>query len=245
MSSRQAITTVTFDVGSTLLEARPEIDEMFWRVAVSRGHGITYEEVSPHLDAVNQFYEEEYIKDGDFWSSPEGSVEIFLEMYRYMAHLTGLARDAEDIAQGINKAYHQATAWHVYKDVVPCLKSLKRMHLTLGVISNWSTDLYKLLRSLQLTSFFDCVTASAEVGYRKPDPVIFDLTLETLHSNPSATIHVGDRVDADGVGALEAGITPVIIDRGTGHTYEAQGMELTAISSLEQLPQLIATQNQS
>lgn len=237
------ITTVTFDVGSTLLEARPEIDEMFYRVATSRGHDIAYEDVSCHLDAVNQFYEEEYIKDGDFWCSPEGSVEIFLDMYRYMGHLTGLSHDAEDISQEINKAYHQATSWHIYDDVVPCLKALKQMRLSLGVVSNWSTDLYEILRSLQLAPYFDVVTASAEVGYRKPNPIIFDLTLEKLQSAPGQTIHVGDRADADGVGALEAGVLPVIIDRGEGHAYEAQGMEIAVISSLEALPKLIAERN--
>lgn len=230
--SSAKITTVTFDVGSTLLESSPEIDEMFYLVATERGHELTYEEVSVRLDAVNQFYEEEYLKDGDFWCSPEGSVEIFLEMYRYLAHLVGLGDEADDLAYAINECYHFAESWAIYDDVLPCLKALKAAHIKIGVVSNWSADLKDLLRSLRLLPYFDSVIASAEVGYRKPNPVTFDLALEELQSSPAETIHVGDRVDADGVGAQAAGIRPLIINR---NPTTAAPQEFTQITSLEQV----------
>lgn len=227
------ITTVTFDVGSTLLESSPDIDEMFYLVATERGHKLSYEEVSARLDAVNQFYEEEYLKDGDFWCSPEGSVEIFLEMYRYLAHLVGLGGEANDLAYAINERYHYAESWAIYDDVLPCLKALKAAHIKIGVVSNWSADLKDLLRSLRLLPYFDSVIASAEIGYRKPNPVIFDLALEELQSTPAQTIHIGDRIDADGVGAQAANIMPLIIDRSIAHSETRQGY--THIHSLQEV----------
>lgn len=80
-------------------------------------------------------------------------------------------------------------------------------------MSNWDAELEDLLRDLRLLPYFDTVVSSAAVGYRKPNPVIFDLACEQLGVRPGACAHVGDRPDADGDGAAAAGIRPVIIDR--------------------------------
>lgn len=75
-----------------------------------------------------------------------------------------------------------------------------------------------LLRDLRLLPYFDTVVSSAVVGYRKPNPVIFDLACERMGVRAEACVHVGDRPDADGDGARAAGVRPVIIDR---HDAEA------------------------
>lgn len=234
-SPHNTITAVTFDVGSTLLEASPDIDFMFCRVARNLGYQITQGEVSMHLEAVNQFYEEEYLKDGDFWCSPVGSVEIFLEMYRYLAHLCGLEESAEELAHAVNEQYHHPESWAVYDDVIPSLRALKQEHIKLGVISNWAADLTDLLRDLRLLPYFDVVIASAEVGYRKPDPIIFDLACEALESAPEEVLHVGDRVDADGYGAQSAGIKPLIIKRNVSSRPSSPSDEYIHLKSLEEV----------
>lgn len=233
------VKAVLFDIGSTLIEANPDIDHIFYKVATRRGHKLELDEAEKCLPIVNEFYEKEYLKDGDFWCSPQGSVEIFLDMYRYFCHLTGLERDADAIVKEIHEHYLSARAWKIYEDVKPCLKELKRDHLVLGVVSNWSTSLKDLLRDLQLLPYFEVVTSSADIGYRKPNPLIFELTLETLALSPDEVVHVGDRIDADVKGAQEAGITPVLLDRsgrylGTDHSF-------STISSLSELPTLIRT----
>lgn len=230
-----SIKAVFFDVGSTLIDPEPGIDGMFCTVAQHRGHTIELDEVALHLDAVNTFYEAEYVKDGDFWCSPVGSVEIYLEMYRYLAHLVGLSHDCEGIAQEVNEAYRMARHWKVYDDVHNCLIELKKRHLRLAIVSNWSPNLRDLMRSLQLAPYFDEIVSSADVGYRKPDPMIFTLTLERLGLKPEEVVHVGDRPEADGIGAQACRITPCIVDR-FGYCGET---EFTRISSLEDLVRCI------
>ena len=41
------------------------------------------------MPALDAYYEAEYLRDGDFWCSHEGSVAIWLEQYRYLCHLIG------------------------------------------------------------------------------------------------------------------------------------------------------------
>lgn len=229
------IEAVLFDVGSTLIDADPDIDGTFFEVATARGHELELDAVSACLPEVNRFYEREYLRDGDFWCSHEGSVEMYLEMYRYLSHLTGLGADAEGIAHAVNEAYCQPSYWRILDDVIPCLKELKRRHLRLGIVSNWSSNLESLIRDLRLAPYFDEIVSSADVGYRKPDPMIFTIALERMGVNASETLHVGDRPDADGVGAEAAGIRPVIVDRAGMH----DSCGFAVVSSLRDLASLL------
>ena len=209
---------VFFDVGSTLLFPCPSVAETLARVAAERGHDVTVRDMEPHMPAMDAYYEAEYLRDGDFWCSHEGSTAIWLDQYRYVCHLAGIGHDAEGVAQAAHACYRRANHWELYPDVAACLRALKEAGYLLGVVSNWDAGLEELLRDLRLLPYFDFVTSSAVVGYRKPNPVIFELACEQARVDPAAAVHVGDRPDADGDGAAAAGIRPIIIDR---HDAEA------------------------
>ena len=226
---------VFFDVGDTLLHACPSVAETFARVAARRGHALTVRDVEAYMPAVDAYYEAEYLRDGDFWCSHEGSVEIWLEQYRYLCSLAGNAHDAEDMAREVHAVYCGAEGWEAFPDVEGCLRTLKKRGFALGVVSNWDAGLESLLRGMRLLPYFDVVVSSAVVGYRKPDPVIFDLACEALGVAPAAAVHVGDRPDADGEGAVAAGIRPVIIDRAGGR----EGCPYERVSTLTDVPKLL------
>ena len=166
---------VFFDVGSTLIRPCPSVAETFARVAAERGHDLTVRDVEPHMPAMDAYYEAEYLRDGDFWCSHEGSTAIWLDQYRYVCHLAGIGHDAEGVAQTVHEAYRRAECWETYADVTACLRALKERGYALGVVSNWDAGLEGLLRDLRLLPYFDTVVSSAVVGYRKPNPVIFNL----------------------------------------------------------------------
>lgn len=210
---QRTVQVVLFDVGNTLIFPCPSVAETLARVATERGHDVRVEDIRAHMPAMNAYYEAEYLRDGDFWCSHEGSTAIWLDQYRYVCHLAGLEHDAEGIAQAVHACYRRADHWSVYSDVATCLTSLKKAGCRLGVVSNWDAGLEGLLRELGLLPYFDFVISSAVVGYRKPDPVIFELACEQACVNPTAAVHVGDLPSADGDGACAAGIRPIIIDR--------------------------------
>lgn len=229
------IRAVFFDVGDTLIHTCPSVAAAFARVAARRGHNLALREVEACMPTVDAYYEAEYLRDGDFWCSHEGSVEIWLEQYRYLCELTGIGHDAEGMAQEVHRVYSCGDGWRAFEDVEECLRTLKRRGYALGVVSNWDIGLEELLCELRLLPYFDVVISSAVVGYRKPNPVIFDLACEELGILACETVHVGDRPDADGDGAFQAGIRPVIIDRHgscADCAYER-------IGTLEDLPELI------
>ncbi len=225
-----------FDVGATLLHPCPSVAETFARIAAERGHGLTVRDVEPHMPGMEAFYEAEYLRDGDFWCSHEGSVAIWLDQYRYLSHALGIVQDAEGMAQAVHEAYRRADHWRLYPDVLSCLNGLKERGIALAVVSNWDAELEGLLRDLELLPYFDLVISSANVGCRKPDPVIFEHALERLNVASGNAVHVGDRPDADGDGASAAGIRPLIIDRDGSKA----GCGYECLRSLAEVSRLVA-----
>ena len=55
----------------------------------------------------------------------------------------------------------------------------------------------------------DAVVLSSEVGKRKPHAAIFERALEEVAVEPGDALFVGDRIDADVLGASRVGMTTV------------------------------------
>ena len=84
---------VFFDVGNTLLKADPPVPEVFARVARRLGYPITVRDVEPFMAEVDEFYESEYLKDGDFWCDHDRAVNLWLDMYTILANRCELKGD--------------------------------------------------------------------------------------------------------------------------------------------------------
>ena len=81
----------------------------------------------------------------------------------------------------------------------------------LGLLSNFTHPpaAQAILDGLGLTSFFDVVLISGEVGYRKPHASVFRLLVEKLGVAPEELLYVGDDPEPDIDGARSAGVQPV------------------------------------
>jgi beta-phosphoglucomutase len=101
----------------------------------------------------------------------------------------------------------------LFDDVRPALAGLREMGLRLGVLSNFGTHLREILQRFEVSADFDFIVVSAEVGLAKPDPRIFELTLEQAGCPRDRMLYVGDHVGDDIEGARGAGIDAVLIDR--------------------------------
>ena len=118
---------------------------------------------------------------------------------------------------------------------VPLLASLQEANIPLGLVSNvtgpveiFETD----LRDKGLASFFAVTVWSSAVGYRKPDPKIFAIALESLSLVPGRHIvMVGDSEKADILGGKRMGFTTVKVmsnrkDTGSSADYVVTGADL-------------------
>jgi putative hydrolase of the HAD superfamily len=111
-------------------------------------------------------------------------------------------------------AYFARTeAWQLYPETLATLTALAGRGFPLGVISNFDSRLLGLLDGFGLTRFFDPIVISTHAGAAKPEGAIFTQALARHGFRPEDTLHVGDSLHADIVGARGVGMIPVLVDR--------------------------------
>ncbi|MHC1786471.1 MAG: HAD-IA family hydrolase [Christensenellales bacterium] len=97
--------------------------------------------------------------------------------------------------------------------VIDMLEGLSGLGLKLGIISN-TASLYQVFDQLErygIRGYFRDVTLSSQVGYRKPHPGIFQISLLQLRSEPQHCVYVGDTLSRDVLGAKRAGFACAIL----------------------------------
>jgi len=78
-----------------------------------------------------------------------------------------------------------------------------------------------------------------DLGIGKPDPAPFIEALKRGHAHAREAVHVGDHPGDDIAGAQRAGLRAVWYNPG-GKTWEADKAPDAEISSLTQLPEVLA-----
>lgn len=136
-----------------------------------------------------------------------------------------------------------ARAWRLHDDTIPMLDALAGRRF--GIITNAELD-FQLgkLNALAVTGRFEHVIASGTVGAAKPDARIFAHAASVFGVSVTECVYVGDRLHTDAIGAVDAGMRGVWIDRPglatEGELVEAASRGIDVIRSLAELPALLA-----
>ncbi len=103
----------------------------------------------------------------------------------------------------------------------------------MGVITNNSTaEQIEKLRALDIAHFFEVIVISEDVGVTKPNPKIFEITLERFGAKPHEVVMIGDSFENDIEGAIGAGIAPLWLARNESETLAITGnMEQKAVKT--------------
>lgn len=103
--------------------------------------------------------------------------------------------------------------WFVYSDVYPALEYWQKSGIEMGIISNFDSRLYQVLKNLNLADFFTSVTISTEVNSAKPDRQIFQAALQKHNCLPEAAWHIGDSYKEDYQGSKTLGLKAIWLNR--------------------------------
>lgn len=124
-----------------------------------------------------------------------------------------------------------------FPDVVPALDALPYRH---AILSNSSTALQeRRLTTLGLRDRFEALLCTDEIGCAKPDPSAFLIACDILGLRPGQVAYVGDRLDVDALGARDAGLHGIWIDRSRTTAPLPDGVH--RITTLAELPALLQT----
>lgn len=87
-----------------------------------------------------------------------------------------------------------------------------------------------------LSDFFEAVYTSDALGYKKPHRAAFEEALTAAKANPRDAVMIGDDLQADVVGAREAGMRAVHFNPGAAAHGEQVWRTVTTLTQLLQLP---------
>jgi putative hydrolase of the HAD superfamily len=231
------VKVIFFDAVGTLIEIRGCVGEIYNRAAREFGF-----EAEPRILQLN--FERSFRRQPPLafpTGTPEAALtELEKDWWRNLvkAVFNGLGSFPrfDQFFEEIFERFRGRELWRVFDDVAPTLTELKRRGLKLGVISNFDSRLYDVLRSCGLDHFFDSVHISARVGAAKPDPAIFQAALNYHLVEARQAWHAGDSLREDVEGAAAIGMNALLINRGNS----ILGNALTpTISRLDQILQLI------
>ena len=117
------------------------------------------------------------------------------------------------------------------EDVLSALRHLRREGLKLGLLSNIDEREAECWTRSPLSSLFDVVCMSCEIGYSKPSKEAYTTVLSRLGEDASSSVYVGDGSHDELRGAKEAGFGLVVFMKGfisRSPTWDAEVMRKRA-----------------
>jgi len=230
------------DLDGTLCDARPA-----WTAGVAAAFELLGSH-RPDLDRQHALDEWQKVNTLLFGRLDAGELTMQqVRQRRFRVLLKSLDAEDDDLADELNDvlAHVRLSNICLFEDSVSTLRTLRsRYHV--GIISNGAGDdhddsQWSVLRQLGLLDLVDSVWISDEVGFRKPDPRIFEVALEEVGVDPAEAAHVGDSPAKDVAGANAAGLTSVLLWREPGEIKVGGPEQRPAIvvRSLARLPEAL------
>jgi HAD superfamily hydrolase (TIGR01549 family) len=134
--------------------------------------------------------------------------------------------------------------WLIESDTIPTLKRLRAENFHIGLVSNASDsrDVLSLVDKFGIRDYFDFILVSADCGYRKPHPRIFELALTHWGYLPDEIAMIGDNLDADISGAKPLGIYTIWIKRRSKNADSILIAPNATVETLSEIPPLLLQQ---
>ena len=145
--------------------------------------------------------------------------------------------DFDVFFRSLYSCFSTAEPWFVYPETRSALEQWKQQGITLGLLSNFDSRIYKVIVALGLDHYFSSITISTEIGAAKPDRLIFESALakHELERLPDLAWHIGDSFKEDYQGAVAVGITAFWLDRDRTPTTNPLKLAARGISLLTDL----------
>jgi len=206
---------------------------------IYRAEKATYDWLLKNYPRITDFYSEQDLFEfrKKFMHSEEKySIDLSLMRIDMLAELAEQFDYPADTMskQGFDLFYRLRHDVSFYDDVFPVLDKLKD-HFRLGSISNGNAS----AGLTALNEYFEYFINAADVMKRKPDGEIFQAFCAHLNVAPEQCLYVGDDPVYDVVGANDAGMPAIWLNRESQSWPQELKPALAEISSLRQLPELL------
>ncbi|MHA2394969.1 MAG: HAD family hydrolase [Promethearchaeota archaeon] len=218
------IKAVLFDLGGTLIKTI-EIPEIYRRILAKYGIDVSVNQIREAHEANEQ------LSNSFIITQLEIGYKYWYDWNQHVMESLGFGERSEYLGKIIADLWWDYADLELYPDVKTTIQELRKRDIKVGVVTNgFKYDYLVILNKLRLIDFFDIVVGPDSCGYGKPDKQIFLYALDVLGLKPGEVIHVGNEYKYDYVGAENAGITPILIER-----EQDIDVDVSIISSLNQV----------
>ena len=205
---------ILFDAGDTLVKLSRPFPVLMKEVLAE--HGLTADEDDLAAATWEVFGEAEAARANlpaeEAHASDEASERYWTGLYLEVGRRARLPGFGQAHARAVYDVILHEQPFDLVAGARELLQWARAKGYRLGLVSNWGTDLPRLLDRLELTPFFDVIVISAQFGMEKPNPRIFRKAVSDLGLSPSEVLYIGDDYYNDGIGAWAAGLTPLLVD---------------------------------
>ena len=215
-----ALRAVIFDLGDTLWPLQyettvwPRVRELMVEDFV-RLRGQTEHEAGESVDqlrsAIGRILADTFLGEGYDQLPFEHYVERALEK---------AGMEGDEIAPAVCQAFYMAEHRHesvtADSETVAMLSDIRKRGLSLGLVSNTFSPghFHQLaLNRCGVAGLIDAPVYSTDMGFRKPDPRIYEHCLSLLDVAPDTALFVGDRLREDVRGPQSLGMKSVLYRR--------------------------------
>lgn len=221
---------IIFDINGTLTDINTnEMHDDIYRVISNL---FSYQGIFLSQKAVKESYFQ-IMKDQRILSAerhPEfDAVGIFRNIIaRYSTDYTSRlpAGKLEHLPIFLAEVYRAASRFRLkpYPGVEDTIKQLVPKYRLAAISDGQSAYAAAELNAVGLAGYFESVTVSGDLGYRKPDRRMFELALDAMRMGPEEVLFVGNDMYRDIYGARELGMKTVFFRSNQG-MQEKEGVE--------------------
>ena len=231
---------VFLDVGGTLVEERPSRFAIYAEAARERGCGVDARGMRELMRKAHRDLPREI--DGAFrYTDPW--FRAFIE-HVFLGQLSLPRSQLDELVAQLFARFEDPRSFRLHEGARELLGDLRSRGVVVGIVSNWSARLPRLLDALEIGGFLDFVLSSAIERTEKPEPGLFEAALERSGAAPGQALHAGDHPENDVAAAQALGIEAVLVDhRGLGspgvtaERYDV-GQSLGGVERVESLVEL-------
>ena len=234
----RSIRVVFFDAADTLFHVQGSVAEMYLHHAVQFGFRQKPDSVTEIAQAFRRAFHEApppvfavtepvQIKQSErLW---------WFDIVHHVFYRVGMFQRFDEFFDQVFCAFEDHRAWRLFPETTAVLAQLKARDLELGIISNFDSRLFPVMRGLGIADDFDTITISSLAHAAKPAPKIFHTALEKHAVEPEEALHVGDSLREDVEGARKAGLHAALVNRDG----RRQASEIPTLTSLGDLLPLL------
>jgi putative hydrolase of the HAD superfamily len=241
----EMIDTITFDLWNTLISNHPLDNHRYgqkrvegiWRILEQNGLIVQFDDLALAYDKGFEKCKQIWRKNMDL--STEEQLKIIFDLLE--------DEKPVEIPPNLMPKLTEAFVSPILDEPPPLidgaletLRWVNTKNYKIGLICNTGRTpgrtIRILLEQLGMIKYFDVTTFSNELRIRKPDPRIFLYTLNRLKSQPKNSLHVGDIVELDVLGAKNAGMVSVHFNPNhTPHTEINPDFSIKELTELKNI----------